>query len=164
VPFLAQVDYDNISHLVDKVSTLNFSQITIQHGGSAISINASGVTAAPLATATSSTPVQVAPAAGSPAKPAAAQAATPAQPVAAPAGPSINAPLNGTFYRSPGPGKPEFCKEGDVIEAGATVCIVEAMKLFNPIKAPFKCKIARMLVEHGKPVKKDEPMVSIEKL
>ncbi len=166
VPFLAQADYDNISHLVDKIGSLSFSQITIQHGGSAISINASGVTAAPLATAGSAAPAAPAPApaAGSPAKPAAVQAATPAQPVAAPAGPTINAPLNGTFYRSPGPGKPEFCKEGDVIEAGASVCIVEAMKLFNPIKAPFKCKIVKMLVEHGKPVKKDEPMVSIEKL
>ena len=51
-----------------------------------------------------------------------------------------------------------------MVEAGATVCIVEAMKLFNPIKAPYKCKIVKMLVEHGKPVKKDEPMISIQKV
>ena len=165
IPFLSQADYASISQLIDKVSTLNLSQVTIQHAGSAISINASGVTAgvlpavpaAPAATAApqaSSAPAQV---------PAAAKPAASA-PAAAPSGPSVNAPLNGTFYRSPGPGKPEFVKEGDEVAEGATVCIVEAMKLFNPIKAPYKCKIVKFLSEHGKPVKKDEPMISIQKL
>jgi len=161
IPFLAQTDYDSISQLIDKVSTLNFSQITIQHAGSTISINAAGVTSGPLPYA----PVAAAVPASAPAPAHTTPVAKAVAPVAAaPAGPSINAPLNGTFYRSPGPGKPEFAKEGDVVEAGATVCIVEAMKLFNPIKAPYKCKIVKMLVEHGKPIKKDEPMVSIQKL
>ena len=143
------------------MSTLNFSQITIQHAGSTISINAAGVTSGPLPYA----PVAAAVPASAPAPAHTTPVAKAVAPVAAaPAGPSINAPLNGTFYRSPGPGKPEFAKEGDVVEAGATVCIVEAMKLFNPIKAPYKCKIVKMLVEHGKPIKKDEPMVSIQKL
>jgi len=161
IPFLAQTDYDAISQLIDKVSSLNFSQITIQHAGSTISINAAGVTSGPLISA----PVTVSAPSSTSAPTHAAPAPKSAAPVAAaPAGPSINAPLNGTFYRSPGPGKPEFAKEGDVVESGATVCIVEAMKLFNPIKAPYKCKIVKMLVEHGKAVKKDEPMVSIQKL
>ena len=47
---------------------------------------------------------------------------------------------------------------------GTPVCIIEAMKLFNQIKAPFKCRIVKVLIEHGKPVKKDDPMVAIEKL
>lgn len=162
-PFLGPSDYESISQLIDKVSTLNFSQITIQHGGSTISINASGVHAAPLAAASSSAVEAPAPAqtsAQAAAKPAPAQAA----PAAAPTGPSVDAPLNGTFYRSPGPGKPEFVKEGDEVAEGATVCIVEAMKLFNPIKAPYKCKIVKLLIEHGKPVKKGEAMISIQKL
>ncbi len=163
IPFLAKADYDSISQLVDKISVLNFSQMTIQHAGSTISINASGVTAgplvaAPVAAATVSTP------AGTAAAPAPAAAPKAAAPAAAPAGPSVNAPLNGTFYRSPGPGKPEFCQEGDEIAEGATVCIVEAMKLFNPIKAPYRCKIVKMLISHGTPVKKDDPMISIQKL
>ena len=161
IPFLAQSDYEAIHQLVDKISSLNFSQITIQHGGSTISINAAGVSSAPLAIATThpvATPVSATAQPVSAAKPVAPAAA------AAPTGPTINAPLNGTFYRSPGPGKPEFVKDGDDVAEGATVCIVEAMKLFNPIKAPYKCKIVKILVEHGKPLKKDEPMISIQKL
>lgn len=161
IPFLSQTDYASISQLVDKISTLNFSQITIQHGGSSISINAHGVANGPLialpSPAAAEAPV-AAPAVAAVPKP------TPSAPATIPAGPSINAPLNGTFYRSPGPGKPEFAKEGDEMAEGATVCIVEAMKLFNPIKAPYKCKIIKMLVEHGKTVKKDEPLISIQKL
>lgn len=167
IPFLAQSDYESISQLVDKISTLNFSQITIQHAGSTISINGAGVTAGhPVVAAPVATPAgtPVAPAPTTAAAPAAGVAKPATAPAAAPTGPSINAPLNGTFYRSPGPGKPEFCKEGDEIAEGATVCIVEAMKLFNPIKAPYRCKIVKMLIAHGTPVKKDEPMVSIQKL
>jgi acetyl-CoA carboxylase biotin carboxyl carrier protein len=160
IPFLAASDYDSINQLIDKVSTLNFSQVTIQHGGSTISINAHGVTTAPMSASPSGTPS----AAPTSITPSAAPAPTAKLPPPVPAGPSINAPLNGTFYSSPGPGKPEFAKDGDEVAEGATVCIVEAMKLFNPIKAPYKCKIVKILLEHGKPVKKDEPMISILKL
>jgi len=170
IPFLATSDYEQINQLVDKVSALKFSQITIQHGGSVISINATGVTMGSLMTP-ATTPASAAPVATTAVPTAAGTMPTtapevPAAPAAAKpiSGPSINAPLNGTFYRSPGPGKPEFAKEGDVIEEGATVCIVEAMKLFNPIKAPYKCKIISMLVLHGAPIKKDDPMISIEKI
>jgi acetyl-CoA carboxylase biotin carboxyl carrier protein len=162
IPFLAQSDYDSISQLVDKISGLNFSQVTIQHAGSTISINASGVTAGALVAAPVAAPAAPAPAGTAAPAPAAAPKA--AAPAAAPAGPSINAPLNGTFYRSPGPGKPEFCQEGDELAEGATVCIVEAMKLFNPIKAPYRCKVVKLLIPHGTPVKKDDPMISIQKL
>jgi len=167
IPFLAPTDYNQISQLIDKISALNFSQITIQHGGSVISINAAGITSGPLATpaATPATALAAPVAANTPKAAAAAPDTAPVAAKPAPAaGPSINAPLNGTFYRSPGPGKPEFVQEGDVVEEGATVCIVEAMKLFNPIKAPYKCKIVSLVIKHGTPVKKDEPMISIQKL
>jgi oxaloacetate decarboxylase alpha subunit len=168
IPFLATSDYEQIGHLVDKISTLHFSQITIQHGGSAISINASGVTSGPLAPPPAVAPAPAAggaaPAPAAPATPVAAKPAPVATPVAPAAGPSISAPLNGTFYRSPGPGKPEFVQQGDVVEEGATVCIVEAMKLFNPIKAPYKCKIVALPIAHGTPVKKGDPMISIQKM
>lgn len=161
IPFLATSDYEGISQLIDKVSALNLQQVTVQHGGNVISINAAGVTAGLPSVIAPAAPV--AGAAAAPAK-AATAAAKPAAPAAAPVGPSVDAPLNGTFYRSPGPGKPEFVKEGDEVAEGATVCIVEAMKLFNPIKAPYKCKIVRILIEHGKPVKKGDPMIAIQKL
>ncbi len=161
-PFLAPADYQSIQQLLNQVRDLSFSQLTIQHAGGSISINAHGMSSGAPA------PMVAPAAAGQPAAPAPAPqpgAPAPAPTAAAPApGPSINAPLNGTFYRSPGPGKPEFAKEGDEVAEGTPVCIVEAMKLFNQIKAPYKCRIVKMLVEHGKPVKKDDPLMVIEKL
>jgi acetyl-CoA carboxylase biotin carboxyl carrier protein len=77
---------------------------------------------------------------------------------------TINAPLVGKFYSTPGPGKPSFVKDGDTVEAGAKVCIVEAMKLFNEITAPVKCRIVKMLAEDGKAVQKGEPLVAIEEI
>jgi oxaloacetate decarboxylase alpha subunit len=77
---------------------------------------------------------------------------------------TINAPLVGKFYSSPGPGKSIFVKEGSIVEAGKTVCIVEAMKLFNEIKAPVKCTIVKMLVADGSIVQKDQPMIAIEEV
>ena len=87
-------------------------------------------------------------------------AAVPAAPAAV-SGPTINAPLNGTFYRSSAPGKPNLAEDGAVVKAGEAVCIVEAMKLFNQIKADKPCKIVKFLVNHGDHVKKGQPMVSI---
>ena len=77
---------------------------------------------------------------------------------------TIVAPLNGTFYLSSGPGKPNFAKPGDVVKAGMPLCIVEAMKLFNQIKAPFDCKVVKFLANHGDAVQKDQPLVTVEKV
>ena len=99
-----------------------------------------------------------APAAQSSAAPAAAKGAAPA---AAVAGTPVLAPLNGTFYRSDAPGKPQMAADGATVKAGDAVCVVEAMKLFNPIKASAAGKIT-FLVEHGKPVTKGQAIASIE--
>ncbi len=77
---------------------------------------------------------------------------------------TINAPFVGTLYLSPGPGKPHFIKEGDVVNQGDKVCIVEAMKLFNEITAPKRCRIVKILVEDGKSVEKGQPLIGIEAL
>jgi acetyl-CoA carboxylase biotin carboxyl carrier protein len=79
-------------------------------------------------------------------------------------GRTINAPLVGTFYLAPGPGKPRFVKEGDIVEKDGKVCIVEAMKLFNEISAPVRCKIVKILVVDGTSVDKDQPLFGIEEL
>ena len=75
-------------------------------------------------------------------------------------GTPVLAPLNGTFYRSAGPGKPELAKNGTAVKGGDAVCIVEAMKLFNPIKATATGTIT-FLVEHGKPVTKGQTLAVI---
>ena len=79
---------------------------------------------------------------------------------AAVSGTPVLAPLNGTFYRSDAPGKPPMAADGAAVKAGDAVCVVEAMKLFNPIKAPAGGKIT-FLVEHGKPVQKGQPVAAI---
>ena len=95
-------------------------------------------------------------------KPSAAPAdAKGAAPAAAVSGTPVLAPLNGTFYRSDAPGKPQMAADGATVKAGDAVCVVEAMKLFNPIKASASGRIT-FLVEHGKPVTKGQAIASIE--
>jgi len=96
--------------------------------------------------------------------PEAAAAAAPEKKVeaAAVSGPTINAPLNGTFYRSAGPGKPELSKEGDSLKAGDPLCIVEAMKLFNQIKTDKPLKVVKFLVSHGAVVTKGQPLAVVQ--
>ena len=77
-----------------------------------------------------------------------------------PAGEPVLAPLNGTFYRSAGPGKPELAADGAAVKAGDPCCIVEAMKLFNPIKAPASGKIT-FLVKHGTVVAKGQKLAVV---
>jgi len=75
-------------------------------------------------------------------------------------GTPVLAPLNGTFYRSDAPGKPKMAEDGANVKAGDAVCVVEAMKLFNPIKASASGRIT-FLVEHGAAVTKGQAVASI---
>jgi oxaloacetate decarboxylase (Na+ extruding) subunit alpha len=77
---------------------------------------------------------------------------------------TINAVMAGTFYRSAGENKPPFVEEGKTVNAGETICILEAMKLFNEIQSPVKCKIVKILVQDGTKVTKGQPLLAIEKL
>ena len=70
-------------------------------------------------------------------------------------------PLNGTFYRSDAPGKPPVAADGATVKAGDAICVVEAMKLFNPIKAPSGGKVV-FVVEHGRQVTKGQVVAVIQ--
>ena len=85
-----------------------------------------------------------------------------AQPAGSPAakGTPVLAPLNGTFYRSDAPGKPQLAEDGAAVKPGQAVCVVEAMKLFNPIKAPAGGKI-EFLVAHGAAVQKGQTLAVV---
>lgn len=74
----------------------------------------------------------------------------------------VKAPMIGTFYRSPGPDKDVFVKVGDTVEAGQTVCIIEAMKLFNEIESDVTGKIVKVLVDDAAPVEYDQPLFLVE--
>ena len=79
-----------------------------------------------------------------------------------PSGPSITSPMVGTFYRSPGPGEAAFVKVGDPVDENTTVCIIEAMKVMNEIKAEARGVIARVLAEDGKPVQYGQPLFELK--
>jgi acetyl-CoA carboxylase biotin carboxyl carrier protein len=109
-----------------------------------------------------------------PAAPAAAPAA-PAAPAPAPAAAApapaagsdakyvtIKAPMIGTFYRAAGPGKPVFVNVGDEVKPGKTICIIEAMKLFNEIESEVSGKIVKVLVDDAKPVEYDQPLFLVD--
>lgn len=155
------------NEMCEKIGGLVLEELVFSRGEFKVSIKASGASAV---SSFAATPPVTSPAQASAAP---AQASVPvAEPKKAEKAPevksanqkTINSPLVGTFYSSPGPGKPAFVKEGDIVEKGAKVCIVEAMKLFNEISAPVKCRIIKLMAEDGMVVEKDQPLVAIEVL
>ena len=73
----------------------------------------------------------------------------------------IKSPIVGTFYAAPNPEAGPFVKVGDTVQAGQTVCIIEAMKLMNEIEADISGEVARILVENGQPVEYGEPLFAL---
>ncbi len=74
----------------------------------------------------------------------------------------IKSPIIGTFYRKPSPDKPMFVNVGDIISAGDTVCIIEAMKLFNEVESEISGKIVKILLEESSPVEFDQPLFLVD--
>lgn len=106
-----------------------------------------------------------------PVAPAPAPVATPAATPAAPAAPAaseedkyivVKSPMIGTFYRSAGPDKDPFVTVGQTINKGDTVCIIEAMKLFNEIESELSGKIVKVLVDDATPVEYDQPLFLVD--
>ena len=100
-----------------------------------------------------------------------------AQPVAEPAAPAapakpaaeenskyieIKSPMIGTFYRKPSPDKANFVDVGSEVKVGDTVCVIEAMKLFNEIESEISGKIVKVLVDDSTPVEFDQPLFLVD--
>lgn len=109
-----------------------------------------------------------APVAAAPA-PAAAPASAPAAPAdKAPAASddskyiTVKSPMIGTFYRSSSPDKDPFVQVGSSVQKGSTVCIIEAMKLFNEIESEVSGKIVKVLVDDATPVEYDQPLFLVD--
>ncbi len=75
---------------------------------------------------------------------------------------TIKSPIIGTFYRRPSPDKPLFVEVGTTINEGETVCIIEAMKLFNEIESEVSGKIVKILVDDSSPVEFDQPLFLVD--
>lgn len=76
----------------------------------------------------------------------------------------ITSPIVGTFYAAPSPEAEDFVKVGDVVKAGQTVCILEAMKLMNEIESEFACEIEAVLVSNEQKVEYGQPLFRVKKL
>ena len=75
---------------------------------------------------------------------------------------AVKSPMVGVVYLSADPKSPNYVKPGDNVVEGDTVCLVEAMKTFNPVKAHKSGKVTKILVESGDPVEYGEPLIVIE--
>lgn len=167
------MDFNQIQELIRLVSKQKINEFILKEGEFKLVIRQGAVEGAPVAPVVVSAPQPVMTVAAPAAAPAAPAAPAPAPKPAEPAAPAaeaadsgntvaIKSPMVGTFYRSAGPDKAAFVKVGDTIDAGSTVCIIEAMKLFNEIESDVKGKIVKVLVEDASPVEYDQPLFLVE--
>ena len=107
----------------------------------------------------------VPPSALTPVAPPAPAPVSPAAPAPAPVSDTfITSPFVGTFYRSSSPDTPSFVEVGTTVQRGQTLCIVEAMKLFNELEAEFPCVIEAVLLENAQPVEYGSKLYRVRKL
>lgn len=88
--------------------------------------------------------------------------AAPSEPELAPGSQVIMSPMVGTYYSAASPKDPAFVREGDAIQAGDVVGIVEAMKIMNEIDSEYTGRITRILVANGQPVEYGQPLMVVE--
>ena len=163
------MDFKQIQELIKVINKCNIGEISIEEKDFKITIRQKE-DAAPMFAVPSSTPSfqnyqqLPAPVSGS------LQLPVTGQPTIAPAADNkpadnlitVKSPMIGTFYRSSTPDKPAFVSVGDEVTVGKTVCIIEAMKLFNEIESEVSGKIVKVLVDDASPVEFDQPLFLVD--
>lgn len=154
------MDIRKIKKLIELVEESGISELEISEGEESVRISrAAPVQAYPMMQQYAMPAQQQQPALAAAVAPA--DAETPAAP-AAMSGHIVRSPMVGTFYRTPSPDAKSFVEVGQKVNAGDTLCIVEAMKMMNQIEADKSGVVKAILVENGQPVEFDEPLVVIE--
>lgn len=154
------MDLRKIKKLIEIVEASQIAEIEVREGEESIRINRHGP-AATMSYMAAPMPMAAAPVAASAAPAAAAPAGGAPAAAAQPEGHAVTAPMVGTFYRAPSPGAKAFVEVGQRVAAGATLCIIEAMKMLNQIEADKDGVIKAILVENGQPVEYGQPMFII---
>ncbi|MBN2866109.1 MAG: acetyl-CoA carboxylase biotin carboxyl carrier protein [Thiotrichales bacterium] len=151
------MDIRSIRKLIEIVEESNIAEIEIKEGEHNIRITRSREPVMMAAPMQQQVPMQQAPAA------AAAPMGTEA-PAAAPeiSGHKVTSPMVGTFYASPSPDAGAFVKVGDKVAEGDTLCIIEAMKIMNPIESDVAGTVKQILGVNGDPVEFGQPLFVIE--
>jgi acetyl-CoA carboxylase biotin carboxyl carrier protein len=160
------LDLDYIEGLAKVFKSYDLDEIEIESGEQRVLLRRGDVApAAPMPMVGAAAPVAMpVPVAAPVPGPVVAAPVAPREPDIEPEGDYITSPFVGTFYRSPRPDAPPFVSEGKRVEAGHTVCVVEAMKLFNEIEAEFPCIIDEVLVENGQAVEFGSKLFRVRKL
>jgi acetyl-CoA carboxylase biotin carboxyl carrier protein len=148
------MDLRKLKKLIDLVEASGIAELEITEGEEKVRI-AKNIAGVPMMMAPQPQYIQ----AGVPAAAAPAAAAPVEDPV--PEGHVVRSPMVGTFYRAPAPGAKNFIEVGQSVNAGDTLCIIEAMKLLNEIEADQGGVIKAILVENGQPVEYGEPLFVI---
>jgi acetyl-CoA carboxylase biotin carboxyl carrier protein len=151
------MDTKEIQRLLDYIAKSPLAEVSIETEGLKVSVKKNSAVAPVVSVAAAPAPVAAAPAAAP---------AAPAAPVAAPVADNlytVKSPMIGTFYRAAGPDKDNFVEVGSEIAPGKTLCMIEAMKLFNEIDSEVSGKIVQILVDNASPVEFDQPLFVVEK-
>lgn len=159
------MDFKQIQELIKIINKSNIGELSIEEKDFKVTIKqkedqVQTIYAAPSAPVYTAAPIQAAPVAA--ALPAATSDSAAAPAKVADNLVTIKSPMIGTFYRRASPDKPLFVEVGDEIAPGKTVCIIEAMKLFNEIESEISGKVVKVLVDDASPVEFDQPLFLVE--
>jgi acetyl-CoA carboxylase biotin carboxyl carrier protein len=147
-----EMDTEFVRKLAQILHETHLGEIELADGDKRIRVARPAVVAAPM----------VAPVAAAAPGPATSAAVAPANADLGKHPGAVTSPMVGTAYLAPEPGKPNFVSVGDKVTAGQTLLIIEAMKTFNPIKAPKAGTVMQILVANARPVEFGEPLMIVE--
>lgn len=152
------MDIRKVKKLIELLEESHCTELEIVEGEESVRISRAGTIAAPAAMAPvmASAPVHAS-------APAAPPVAAPAQETPKIKGHEVNSPMVGTVYLTPSPESKNYVAVGQTVKAGETLCLIEAMKMFNPIEADTAGVIAAILVENGEPVEFGQALFVIQK-
>jgi acetyl-CoA carboxylase biotin carboxyl carrier protein len=152
------MDIRKVKKLIELLEESDIAEIEIHEGEESVRISrtSSVPVAAPVAVPAAAPAPAIPPAFPSPAE----EASSPAPEEIS--GHQIKSPMVGTFYRAPSPGAKNFVEEGQQVNVGDTLCIIEAMKILNQIESDKAGTVKRIMVENGEPVEYNQPIFIIE--
>ncbi len=155
------MDIRKVKKLIELLEESNLTEIEIVEGEESVRLSRGGTVTPPPPVATPAptvaTTAMPAPALATPA----ARAEPETEDEALPEGEVLRSPMVGTFYSSPNPEAEPFVSLGQKVSEGETLCIIEAMKMFNQIEAEVSGTVVAILAETGQPVEFDQPLFVI---
>jgi acetyl-CoA carboxylase biotin carboxyl carrier protein len=154
------MDIRKIKKLIELLEESGVAEIEIHEGEESVRISRQAQAVAAAAPVPAPAPVVAAVSAETPAPAAPAETTESGSDI--PEGHQVTSPMVGTLYRASAPGQPNFVEVGQKVNVGDTLCIIEAMKMFNQIEADKAGTVAAILVDNGEPVEYGQPLVVIQ--